>query len=616
MRTRNGLLYTILLPAVLVSWVACGDSSTTDQPTTMFRGDPAHTGVYNTEGVRNLGGVLWKFETGGPVRSSPAVAGELVFVGSTDGKLYALERATGLELWQADVESPVGSSPAVSQGIVVFGSRDGVFHAVDSRSGRSRWEFRTGELLPWEWGFEGWDVYTSSPVILDSMVVFGAGDGAVYALDLLNGDELWRFVTHGRVRSTPAIADGVVFVGSADGRVYALELETGEEKWRFEPEGFGLRSEEFGFDRKSIISSPAVANGTVYIGSRDGFMYALDQANGVQKWRVSHEVSWAMSSPAVHNDVVYSGTSDGQFAHAVDAVTGEELWRYVGAWYTWSSPSIAGNTMFIGDGGGYLRAIAHDSGLERWSFRVGDGVYSSPSVHDGAVFFGSDDGNVYALHGEGQFPHLAVYWDEGLTDRTIFRSHVETKIYFEHLGYEVLDAEAIGKFLEARVADQEPSVVIFAMGYLPISVGAEASDTVLLKRYLTAGGKVVWLDIPPMTLGRNEDGLSLPFDRNRATSLLGVDHSDFNFDFYACIPTELGLSWGLERGWVGAYSVALSDSMQVLAFDENGRAGAWAKAFGGPLGTGFVSIGLDHASENSLAAVRALAEYGVVGETR
>jgi hypothetical protein len=114
-----------------------------------------------------------------------------------------------------------------------------------------------------------------------------------------------------------------------------------------------------------------------------------------------------------------------------------------------------------------------------------------------------------------------------------------------------------------------------------------------------------------MALARNEEGRITAFDRDRSTSLLGVDHSEFNFDFYASTPTELGREWGLKNGWVSAYAIAVSESTEVLALDENGKAAAWVKKFGGPPGTGYVAIGMDHASTNALEAVWAVAEYGL-----
>jgi outer membrane protein assembly factor BamB len=608
--SRFGTVLAILLSASLMVWSACDGPAVSNSVTAMFRGNPEHTGVFETRGVEQLGSVLWLFETMGPVRSSPTVAGETVYVGSTDGHLYAIDRRSGQERWRVDVESPVSSSPAVTGGLVIFGSRDGVFHAVEARAGALRWQFETGGLLPWEWGFEGWDIYTSSPVVSDSLVVFGAGDGIVYAVDIVTGRELWRFGTEGRIRSTPAVADGVVFIGSTDGVVYALDLKTGDERWRHETDGAGMRSEEQRVDRKSIIASPAVSHGTVYVGSRDGYMYALDRETGDRRWRIGHDGSWAMSSAAVVGDALYSGTSDGRFVHSVDAARGEERWRFVGAGYTWSSPSIAGSTIYIGDGGGYLRAIDRASGEEHWSYRVGDGVYSSPAIADGVVFFGSDDGIVYALHGEGQHPRHAVYWDEQFVDYTIF-PHLETKVYFEQAGYLVLDSETLGRFMESRIEDRVSSVVVFAMDHLPEAIATEPSDTVLFRRYLDSGGKVVWLGLPPMSLTRDETGRITSFDRGRSAALLGVDHAESNFDFYATAPTDLGRSWGLHRGWVSSYAVAASNEIEILGIDENGRAGAWVKSFGGSTGTGFVGMGLDRATPPNLDIVRRVAEYGL-----
>jgi len=529
--------------------------------------------------------------------------------------LYALDRHTGSVHWSADVTDPVNSSPAVVQGLVIFGARDGTFYALDAGTGNERWRFETGDLVPWEWGFEGWDAYTSSPVVVDSVVLFGAGDGNLYALELTEGRELWRFATGGRIRSSPAVADGFVYVGSADGRVYAVDVATGDERWRYEPEGASHVSAEFGFDRKSIIASPVVAGGTVYVGSRDGFMYALDRTTGEFKWRADHSVSWAMSSPAVLDNVLYSGTSDGQFVHELDVESGEERWRFVAAGYTWSSPAVAGNTVYVGDGGGYLRALDRDSGDERWSYRANDGVLSSPVVAEGVVYFGSDDGAVYALTGDGQCAHLAVFWDEELQDFAFYDSHDVAKAYFEQNGYGVLDAVALGEFMQNRVADGEASVVVFAMDHVPGSVASGTADTVLFRRYLEAGGKVVWLGLPPMLLARDPDsGQPTAMSRDTSSSLIGVDFGAVNFDSYGATATDLGSEWGAPTWWVSSYSVDLSNGIDVLGLDENGRAAAWVRKYGGPPGTGFVYISAQRHTIENLAGIKAMAEYGLVGE--
>jgi outer membrane protein assembly factor BamB len=577
----------------------------------MFRGNPAHTGAYETAGVRELGGVLWRFETMGPVRSSPTIAGGTVYVGSTDGSLYAVDAASGAERWHAAVGSPVSSSPAVAHGLVIFGSRDGAFHAVRSSTGELEWKFDTGDLLPWEWGFEGWDIYTSSPVLADSVVVFGAGDGSVYALQPTTGAELWRFDTDGRIRSTPAIADGIVFAGSTDGLVYALDLASGSEVWRHATEGAGMTSADLGVDRKSIIAPVAVSEGLVFIGSRDGYMYALDQQTGERRWRFSHDGSWAMSAPAISGGTLYAGTSDGRFVHALDVQSGEELWRFTGEGYTWASPAFADGTVYAGDGAGPLWALDAATGAERWHFPASGGVYSSPVVQDGVVFFGTEDGSVYALHGEGRYAHRAVFYDDSLRVFNYYGASVETRVHFEQRGYSVLDGEALTSFLEARIQDGAPSVVVFAMDHLPSSVAAEPADSVLFRRYLEAGGKVVWPGLPPMLLARDEAGRFVAIDRARSSSLTGVDYTAANFDFYASIPTESGRRWGLTGGWVSTLAVEPSEEIEVLAIDENGRAGAWVKSYGGPEGTGLVGFSLDKATPAVLEALWLAAEFGL-----
>ena len=166
----------------------CADSST-------FRGNAQHSGVYDAAGVPKLTGVQCAFHTQGQVISSPAVDGALVYVGSTRGNLYAVDRAAGTEKWHFEAKSRIASSPAVSNGQVYFGAYDGSFYSVDASTGKLSWKFQTGgerrfaaqhlhglqpayESMP-----DPWDCYLSSPVVSNGAVYFGSGDGNVYALD-------------------------------------------------------------------------------------------------------------------------------------------------------------------------------------------------------------------------------------------------------------------------------------------------------------------------------------------------------------------------------------------------------------------------------------------------
>lgn len=110
-----------LLPAVATACVllAGGVTAQVGPATPMFRGNPEHTGVSSARFFAGQGGVRWRVHTGGPVRSSPAVTATRVFIGSGDGSLYAIDRATGRTVWRFGAGSPVDASPAVAGGVVV-----------------------------------------------------------------------------------------------------------------------------------------------------------------------------------------------------------------------------------------------------------------------------------------------------------------------------------------------------------------------------------------------------------------------------------------------------------------------------------------------------------------
>jgi len=490
---------------VVVSLSAWTDSIAAQAPSdvAMFRCNAAHIGVYSTSPGQSLAGLQWRFMTDGDVVSSPTVLGQVVYVGSGDGHLYALDRATGTRKWVFDAHNPIFSSPAVGGGAVFFGTRDGQYFAVDAATGKQRWAFTTGRLLAWPWGHESGDVYTSSPAFDQGTVFFGAGDGRVYAVNAATGKEKWHAQTEGRVRASPAVDAPRVYVGSADGRVYAFDRATGALKWKFETEGVRLNSGDSGFDRRTVQASPAVANGTVFVGARDGWIYALDAERGTEKWRFDHKVSWINTSPAIDQGVVYAGSSDAQFVQALDASTGKELWR-TKTGVTWSSPAVTGTMIYVGDGAGRVNAIDRKSGTLLWSFRTASTVYSSPTPSGDLVFVGSTDGGVYALRVSPTPVHRAVFFDSTYLKSGSVPDPVLLSGYLGNRGYQVLDEKALGGFLQARISDREPSVLVFAVDHLPPpAVDTTAFERSPLRRYLDTGGKVVWPGIPPVLFPRD-----------------------------------------------------------------------------------------------------------------
>ncbi len=613
----------LMLLSVLASLLACQEREAPANPglagdAVMFRGGPTHSASGGGPAPLTYGGLQWRFQTAGPVVSSPTVTNGTVFVGSGDGFLYAIDALTGDERWRSHADGPVDSSPAVVGNVVLFVSRKGTLHALEADSGTGLWSVKTGKPVSLPWGYESGDYFTSSVVLDGTRAVFGSRDGHVYAVDTQDGAIVWTYAFDAQIWATPAIADGVVFVGGQDGTLYALSATDGALRWRFETEGHRLDTrdyvEHYGYDRRTIQSSPTVHDGVVFFGSRDGHLYAVEASSGDLRWRYHHdENSWSISSPVVAGRFVLGGSSDAHFFHALDLSSGEEVWRFPTESSVWSSPWVSDEAVFFGTGAGDVHALNWRTGDPLWHLRLGSAILSSPSVAGSTIYIGSSDGAVYALRGSGTGGlRRAVYWDPTMVAGATVADHDRVRDYFAVHGYEILDAKELTRFLEDRVDDAKASVIVFALDRLPTELVAPPLDTSLVRRYLDAGGKVVWLGWPPLVWLPDSLGIRSSYaeiDRAQTERLVGVDHDGSNFDRFGAEPTPVGKQWGLLDWWVGNWSVNAEAPSKVLAKDSNGRAVAWVQEFGGASGTGFVRLAGFGTSDERLAQVRAVAEY-------
>jgi outer membrane protein assembly factor BamB len=540
----------------------------------MFRGDTAHSGVYSAADRHSYAGMRWSVRLDGPVRGSPVTTGAYIYVGTARGTLVALDRGTGELRWRYDAGASIGATPAVASGLVVIAGADGRVHALDARTGAVRWRTAPTRDLPFPWGHESGDLYLSSPVVAYESVFIGNGDGAIYRLALSNGNIEWRFQTGAPVRSSPAFGDGTVYAGSADGSVYAIDAVSGKQRWRFDTEGRGLVSREFGFDRRTVQSSPALDAGTLYVGARDGFLYAIDRASGALRWRYDHKVSWINASPALAGGLVYAGSSDGHFEQAVDAATGVERWRTPTQLVVWGSAAVVGQTLYVGEANGTFYALDAGTGAARWQWRAGGRIYGSAALADSTIYIGADDGTLNALVTRaGPALDRAVFWDSTLISQTSFAPHAVVRTALEQRGYRLLSAAALASFLGRAADSVAHSTVVFAMDALPR--GADS----LLAHYLARGGRVVWLGVPPFlwppdpaTGARTLKSI----DRPGTERALGVSHRHGNFDSHGGTPTDAGKRIGLE-GWLLYNWSADTTGVTVLARDTDGRAAAWRK---------------------------------------
>lgn len=358
---------------------------------------PAVQADHTSANAAGPGTVLWTYATQGEVWSSPTVQDGVVYFGSDDYSLYAVNVKTHKLKWRFETSDIVRSRPAVAEGIVYFSSDDGYLFAVNARTGKQIWKFDMGRpLIARKPVPESWDYMQSSPAVADGVVYSGTSNKEFYAVDAKTGREKWRVQIGLYVRSSPAVINGVVYFGDWLGTFYALDAKTGQTKWTFSTYG-------------PVIPSPTVVDGTIYVGSKFPCLYAIDAGTGQQKWCFSFGSSWVESSAAVVNGTIYVGSSDWQRVSAVDAATGEPKWHFQTKGDPWCSPAVSNGVVYIGATSGYFYALDAASGAELWSIRTGKalktvepvrfygGVVSSPTVVNGVVYFGGLDGKLYAV---------------------------------------------------------------------------------------------------------------------------------------------------------------------------------------------------------------------------
>ena len=214
--------------------------------------------------------------------------------------------------------------------------------------------------------------------MVDGTAFIGDVDGNLSAVDLATRTVVWTVTLAESISSSPAVADGTVFVNAED-VLYAIDPADGSTRWSFDNGGDG------GY---TIESSPAVVDGVVYTTSAssesDDSLWALDAATGAELWSYAPDAP-GLNTPAVVNGVVYAGGPGGLVA--VDADSGDEVWSSA-AGDIFSAPAV-GDEVLIAQTNRDMVAVDISTGEPRWRADTG-GTWSTPVIADGVVYVGSN----------------------------------------------------------------------------------------------------------------------------------------------------------------------------------------------------------------------------------
>lgn len=339
-----------------------------------FRCDPMNSGCTVVNAACS-GRLRWRVQTQGYIESSPAIAGDgTIYIGSSDGKLYAIS-SSGSVRWTYQTGSTIDSSPAIgSNGLVYVGSYDGGLYCIHP-NGTLKWRFAAGGMI-----------WSSPAIAADGTIYFGCMDSCLYAINP-NGSLKWKYKSGGTVWSSPALdSEGNIYFGCGDAKFYCIKPD-GTLKWTFDT-------------GSAIDSSPCVSkDGNIYFGSGDGYFYAV-KPNGTFWWKafMGNVVDSSAAITPNGNVCVGSGGAGTLGVFYLFTADGKEIWRINLPGGVRSSPAVtADGTILVGSSDSKLYCI-NPEGHIIWSFKTGDSILASAGLsNNGAVVIGSDDGGIYCL---------------------------------------------------------------------------------------------------------------------------------------------------------------------------------------------------------------------------
>ncbi len=359
------------------------------------------------------GSLLWKYEVSDWIRSRPLVIGEVVYIATLDGNLYALrdegDRATELKKEKVNEHGFTGDLQGSEKGILAAG-RDHILYSISLDNLSINWKhgIRDGAWINDQFYSISLSGGPPSPTVVDGILYCGGSDHFVHAIDAESGMEIWRFEAGANLGAGITVAEGKVFFGIIRGepRYHALDKNTGKLLWK---------SGEFG----NVWVAAQYNSGKLFFGNMEGMMYAVDAANGrkiwsydtskdtkKQNWRNMNEGvrhGWPPGIypvPVADETKVYIGSWSGYY-FAFDQETGKMIWRTQtnggnlnGGLPDSAAPVLWGDHMYVQKTGNILAALNRETGVIEWEWTAPKdfGQNGTIAAHDDKIFGSYFDG--------------------------------------------------------------------------------------------------------------------------------------------------------------------------------------------------------------------------------
>jgi outer membrane protein assembly factor BamB len=334
---------------------------------------------------------LWSKEIGDGTEKRrlelvPAVQGNRLFVADVNGLITALGTADGKILWQRETKLPFSGGPDADASRLLIGCDNGDLVALSAADGAQIWRTAVdSEIL-------------SVPRLADGTVVLHTLNDDIYGFDVTNGKQKWRFtytapVLTLRGSSSPTIVGQDAIVGLSGGKLVDLNVETGVPGWEVtvsEPHG---RTDLERID--DIDSDPVVMDGTIYVGTYNGDLAAVDLKSGTVLWR---RVLSTYAGLAATSGMLYISDSQDN-VWAARASDGAGVWKQTSLKYRHlSPPAVIGDLVAVGDFEGYIHWLSRSDGrIVARTKAAGGRITARPVAVGGILYVYGNDGTVTAL---------------------------------------------------------------------------------------------------------------------------------------------------------------------------------------------------------------------------
>lgn len=349
----------------------------------------------------------WQAKLGSAVFATAAVRDSVAYVGTSGGVFNAMHLGTGDFVWTFSGGRPIHGEALTTNDAVYFVCDNGFLFKLNRQTGKEIWRYDLGDaqitrILPHPVVYD-YDVKAPKPVLADSTLYLGSGDGGFHAVDAASGKRLWRFEAQGKIRADALINGAQVIFGTLDNFLYALDRQSGKELWKKDMKG-------------AVNGTPALIDGKLMVGTRGAVLYALNSVTSDILWRAPYWGSWVESTPVLYNGMMYIGSSDLRSVVCYDPKDARILWRTDVYGWSWHRPVVSEKFVYVGLGGtnpymtrhiGSITALERATGRIAWRIAAPEpsgyfqsGFVAAPVLEGKTLVIGGLDGTVYAFEVE------------------------------------------------------------------------------------------------------------------------------------------------------------------------------------------------------------------------